>query len=127
MKRLLNYTGFILVLLMSSAGCYQDIIIPDLADDPDGPPKSVSFKNELSPLFNKSCTAVGCHVAGAHKPYLTSDVSYQQIVNGGYINLVLPKESLFYTKIYGEMAEYIPSKTDKQKVYDWIRNGAPNN
>lgn len=127
MKRLLNYTGFMLVLVLSIAGCYKDIIIPDLADDPDGPPKSVSFKNELSPLFNKSCTAVGCHVAGAHKPYLTSDVSYQQIVNGGYINLVLPKESLFYVRVYGEMAEYIPSKTDKQKVYDWIRNGAPNN
>jgi hypothetical protein len=29
--------------------------------------------------------------------------------------------------INGEMKEYIPSAADRQKVYDWIRNGAPNN
>jgi hypothetical protein len=29
--------------------------------------------------------------------------------------------------INGEMREYMPSATDRQKVYDWIRNGALNN
>jgi hypothetical protein len=127
MKRLILYTGLILALSIGITGCYKDIIKPDLADDPEGTPKQVSFKNELAPLFNASCTAVGCHVSGAHKPYLTTDISYQQIVNGGFVNLALPKESTLYKMIYGEMAEYIPGKADKQKVYDWIRNGAPNN
>jgi hypothetical protein len=27
----------------------------------------------------------------------------------------------------GEMKQYMPSSADQQKVYDWIRNGAPNN
>ncbi len=127
MKRLIIYTGLILALGIGFTGCYKDIIKPDLADDPEGTPKQVSFKNELAPLFNTSCTAVGCHVSGAHKPYLTMDVSYQQIVNGGFVNIVLPKESTLYKEIYGDMAEHIPAKADKQKVYDWIRNGAPNN
>jgi hypothetical protein len=29
--------------------------------------------------------------------------------------------------INGEMEQYIQSASDKQKVYDWIRNGAPDN
>lgn len=119
--------GLALVLGMGFISCYKDIIKPNLADDPEGPPKQVSFKTELAPLFNKSCALVGCHVSGAYKPYMSTDLSYQQIVNGGFVNLALPKESRLYKMINGEMAEYIPSKVDKQKVYDWIRNGAPNN
>ena len=127
MKRLFIYTGLMLAMVIGFASCYKDIIKPDLADDPEGTPKQVSFKNELAPLFNTSCALAGCHVSGAHKPYLTTDISYLQIVNGGFVNLALPKESTLYKNIYGEMAEHIPSKADKQKVYDWIRNGAPNN
>jgi putative hemolysin len=127
MKRLFIYTALLLALVMGFSSCYKDIIKPELEDNPDGPPKQVSFKAELAPLFSTSCAKSGCHVTGAHKPYLETAISYQQIVNGGFVNLALPKESILYKNIYGEMAEHIPSKTDKQKVYDWIRNGAPNN
>ena len=127
MKRLLKYTGLLLLVALVVSSCYKDIVIPQLAVDPDGPPQPVSFKTELAPLFNAKCTDVGCHVTGSHKPYLTSDVSYLQIVNGGYVNTALPKESTLYKFIFGEMAQYIPAASDKQKVYDWIRNGAPNN
>ena len=127
MKRLLIYAGLIFTLGIVFTSCYKDIIKPDLADDPEGTPKQVSFKTELAPLFNTSCALAGCHVSGARKPYLTPDISYQQIVNGGFVNNALPKESILYKMVYGEMAEYISSKADKQKVYDWIRNGAPNN
>jgi hypothetical protein len=127
MKRSLLYTGLMLTLIIGLLGCYKDIIKPDLPKDPNAPPQQVSFNNELKPLFNASCTNVGCHVSGAHKPYMTPDVSYQQIVNGGFVNIALPKESILYKQIYGDMGEHIPSLTDRQKVYDWIRNGAPNN
>jgi hypothetical protein len=127
MKRLSIFTGLTLSLLIGLTGCYKDIVIPELAADPDGPPKQVSFKNELAPLFTTNCALAGCHVTGAHKPYLTGDIAYREIVNGGFVNLALPKESILYKMINGEMAQYIPSAADKQKVYDWIRNGAPNN
>jgi hypothetical protein len=58
---------------------------------------------------------------------MTPDVSYQEIVNGGYVNTALPKESILYKQIYGDMGVHMPSLSDRQKVYDWIRNGAPNN
>jgi len=127
MKPLLKYTGILLLIVFGLSSCYKDIVIPKLAVDPDGPPQPVSFKTELATIFNAKCTDVGCHVSGSHKPYLTTDVSYLQIVNGGFINTALPKESVLYKMVFGEMSQYIPSSTDKQKVYDWIRNGAPNN
>ena len=127
MKNLLKYTGLLLLVVIGLSGCYKDIVIPQLASDPDGPPQPVSFSTELKPLFAAKCTDAGCHVTGAHKPYLTPDISYTQIVNGGFVNLALPKESILYKNIYGEMSQYISSSADKQKVYDWIRNGAPNN
>lgn len=108
-------------------GCYKDVILPDAVVDPDGPPQAVSYSKELAPLFNSSCALSGCHVSGGHKPYMNADISYQQIVNGGFVNTLVPKDSRLYIMINSEMKEYIPSAVNRQKVYDWIRNGAPNN
>ena len=129
MKKLSIYLGltFILAMGLSLTGCYKDIIIPDSAVDPDGPPQAVSYKTDLAPIFNSQCALSGCHVSGARKPFLPTATSYQEIVSGGYVNIIVPKESILYKSINGGMKEYIPSATDRQKVYDWIRNGAPNN
>ncbi len=129
MKQLTIYLGLILIMAMgiSLTGCYKDVILPDVAVDPDGPPQAVSFKNDLAPIFNSKCALSGCHVSGAHKPFLPTTTSYQEIVNGGFVNIIVPKESILYKKINESMKEYIPSASERQKVYDWIRNGAPNN
>lgn len=116
-----------ILVLVTLSGCYKDVILPDIAIDPDGPPQAVSFSTDLAPIFDASCTDVGCHVSGSRKPYLTIDMSYQQLVSGGYVNTEIPKQSSLYIFINGEMREYMPSAADRQKVYDWIRNGAPNN
>jgi len=127
MKRLIIYTGFLLVMVAGLTGCYRDIILPDAVVDPDGPPEQVSFKNDIAPMVDAKCALSGCHVSGSHKPYMKLGGSYQEIVNGGFVNIVIPKQSIIYQRINGEMKEYIPSATDRQKIYDWIRNGAPNN
>jgi hypothetical protein len=127
MKRLLIYTGILFVMVLGLSGCYRDVIYPVAAVDPDGPPQAVSFKTDLAPLFNSKCAVAGCHVSGSHKPFLASDISFQQITAGGFTNTVIPKESILYKMINGEMRTYIPSAVDRQKVYDWIRNGTPNN
>ena len=127
MKQLILYICLIFILGIGITGCYKDIILPDTVADPDGPPQAVSFKDQLMPLLNTKCALSGCHVSGSHKPYMTTDVSFQEIVNGGFVNTIIPKESIIYKKINGEMKEFIPSAADRQLVYDWIRNGAPNN
>ena len=106
-------------------GCYKDVNIPPVPPNSDGPPQYVSYSAELAPLFNNQCAS--CHKPGGHHPYMATDVSYNEIVNGGYVNTTVPKESILYIEINGGMQQYIPSASDRQKVYDWIRNGAPNN
>jgi len=125
MNKKLIILSVVALMIIAATGCYKDIISPGL--DPNGPPQAVSFKNEVAPLVNSNCALSGCHVSGAHKPYMTLDVSYQQIVNGGFVNTILPKESILYQMINGEMQQYIPSASDRQKIYDWIRTGASNN
>ena len=114
-------------MVISITGCYKDVIFPDAVVDPDGPPQAVSFKNEVAVIVNTKCALAGCHVSGGHKPYMLTAVSYQEIVNGGFVNTIVPKESKIYKMINGEMQIYIPAASDRQKIYDWIRNGAPNN
>jgi hypothetical protein len=127
MKRVLILFGLFITLGLFVTSCYKDVILPEAAVDPDGPPQFVSYSTDLAPLFNTNCALSGCHVEGGHKPYMNTDISWLQIVNGGFVDLNFPKMSKLYLEINGEMKEHIPSAKDRQKVYDWIRNGAPNN
>lgn len=127
LKKFIKYTGILIVMAIGYTGCYQDVILPDATVDPDGPPQAVSFSVDIAPMVNTKCGISGCHVSGAYKPYLTTSIAYKEIVNGGFVNILVPKESILYQKINGEMREYIPSAVDRQKIYDWIRNGAQNN
>ena len=78
---------------ISITGCYKDVIIPEGAIDPDGPPQAVSFKNDVAPMLNTKFALSGCHVSGGHKPYMLTAISYQEIVNGGFVNNIVPKEA----------------------------------
>ncbi|HXB44083.1 MAG TPA: hypothetical protein VNV85_08510 [Puia sp.] len=124
MKRLLIFAGLLLFLGFGLSSCYRDVILPTVVSNK--PPQYVSFSVDLQPIFTSNCAVSGCHVAGVQTPYLTSDVSYQQLT-GGFVNTVVPTNSTLYIMINGNMEVHIPSATDRQKIYDWIRNGAPNN
>ena len=127
MKKRLVFPVLIIGLAVGLFSCYKDVNLPEAAVDPDGPPQAVSYKTDIAPMLNSKCALSGCHVSGAHKPYMLTDISYNQIVGGGFVNTIIPKESTIYKMINGEMKEYIPSAADRQKVYDWIRTGALNN
>ena len=127
MKKLIIYAGLIFFMAIGLMGCYKDIILPDTVADPDGPPQAVSFKTEIEPMVNSKCGLSGCHATGGHKPWMVTGIAYKEIVNGGFVNTAIPKASELYIMINGEMQQYIPSATDRQKIYDWIRNGALNN
>ena len=117
----------IMGLAVGFYSCYKDVNLPEATVDPDGPPQAVSYRTDIAPMLNTKCALSGCHVSPAHKPYMLTDISYNQIVGGGFVNTIIPKESTLYKMINGEMKEYIPSAADRQKVYDWIRTGALNN
>ena len=124
MKRLSVCGGLFLFLGLGISSCYRDVILPPSSQN--APPQFVSYGGELQPLWNSNCALSGCHVPGGQVPYLTEDISYDQLM-AGYVNTVVPEDSKLYIAINGVMLTHIPSASDRQKVYDWIRNGAPNN
>jgi hypothetical protein len=124
MKQLLIFGALLLFITVGLTSCYKDVILPKVATTK--PPQFVSFSSDLQPVFTTNCALSGCHVKGGQTPYLTSDVSYQQLL-GGYVNIIKPEQSQLYIMINGNMQVHIPDASDRQRIYDWIRNGAPNN
>jgi hypothetical protein len=119
---------FLPIVLLSSiiTGCYYDIVTPQ---DPNKPPQNVSLQYDLQPIFTDNCARSGCHGIGDHKPCLVADSSYNAIVSGGYINTILPSQSILFQEVLsGAMPPggKLPD-TDIKFVLDWITNGAPNN
>src|SRR6186713_3250217 len=82
----------IMVMLVLIQGCYYDIVQPN---DPNKPPEFVSFSGDLQPIFDASCNTSGCH-DGAHAPNLKPEESYNAIVNGGFVNIAIPDQSILY-------------------------------
>ena len=120
--------GLAVIIATALAGCYKDIRHP--GSDPNGPPQAVSFSGDLVPIFNASCNSSGCHDAVPTKnPALTADKAYNALMNGGYVNLIVPANSRIYLSVKENSMPIGGTLTsaEKQKILDWIRNGAPNN
>jgi hypothetical protein len=124
MKGSLIYAGLLFFVSVVLSSCYKDVILP--ATVSAKPPQYVSFSGDLQPIFTANCALSGCHVKGSQMPYLSADVSYQQLL-GGFVNTIKPDQSEIYIQINGNMEVHIPNADDRQRIYDWIRNGAPNN
>jgi hypothetical protein len=124
MKQLSNILGGLMLisLFVFITGCEYDHPVPEPLPD------VVSFSDNLIPYFNASCNYAGCHNAGGEAPDLTPENAYGAIMDGNYINLDNPEESLFYTKVAtgGSMAPYsTPGNT--ALVLAWIKAGALDN
>lgn len=124
-SKIVSLASILLMTLLT--GCYKDITDP--GPDPNAPPQAVSFKTDLVPIFTTNCALSGCHDGLSHNPALTADKAYSAITSGGFINTTAPATSILYGEVKsGDMPPTGALKaTDVQKIYDWIRNGAPNN
>ena len=126
MKKLIISSGIVLIAIacFTITGCYRDVIVPPL---PSSAPKNVSFNKQIKPILSANCAKSGCHVPGSQKPYMDSTEAYTNLINGGFVNTIVPNQSVIYQMLNGQMQQYIPSNADIQLIYDWIRNGASNN
>lgn len=128
MKKQISFPGLLLVIGigLSLAGCYKDVIVPPITQA--GPPPSVSFNSQILPILTGNCAKSGCHVPGGQHPYMDSVEAYKDLINGGFVNTVVPAQSTIYLMLNGgQMQQFIPSNADVQLIYYWIENGAPNN
>lgn len=125
MKNLSTNLKLISVILLTGmlGSCTKDYYEP-IETLP--PPAVISYKGDMQPFFDAEC--VSCHNGGGIPLNLNPAVSYDNLINGGFIDLANPASSSLYTKIIepGSMAKYTsPGKSDL--TLSWIEQGALNN
>lgn len=115
------------LLILMMASCKYDKILPP------PPPTSVSFNGDLIPIFNSSCNFSGCHsgAAGDTPPDLSPANAYSALINGNYVDLVDPENSLLYRWMKGDEGLPMPP-TGTVELYNssvlvWIQEGAQDN
>jgi hypothetical protein len=131
MLRNTNGMGILLagIFMILLSGCYKDKTV--LFDTGAEITRTVSFSADLIPIFNNSCSGSGCHAPGAVSPDLSEISAYNSLLNGSYMNVQDPKQSLLYLWMTGKKGAPMPtSGTNKEYnalVLAWIKQGANNN
>jgi hypothetical protein len=96
-------------------------------------PDTVSLSRDLQPLFNYNCVGTYCHSGPTSPGHVNLDAgaSYNAMINGGYIDLQQPSQSLLYSQMMSVSNPMPPDgRLDKCKtdlILKWIQQGAPNN
>ncbi|MFZ9847337.1 MAG: c-type cytochrome domain-containing protein [Flavobacteriales bacterium] len=93
---------------------------------------SLSFSNDIQPIFNDHCATSGCHNTSSKEGGLdlSAGKSYAELSKSGsgYINTSKPTSSVLYSEMRSDMP---PSgKLDDctlEKIEKWMEQGAKNN
>lgn len=129
MKRLIHIvllaTGIYLFIIMPSCNYgYLESIKVEIPD-------TVSFSNDVIPIFNESCNESGCHSPGGIAPDLTPENAYWDLWLYGMVDTTDPESSLLYTRMASTSNPMPPTsklRDDKiQLILAWIEQGALDN
>lgn len=94
---------------------------------------TVYFSKDLVPILTKSCAVGGCHASGGLKPDLSSDNAYNALINGKYIDLKTPANSIIYERLIGKLSPSMPMGQSNNPsnlnnlMLAWIKQGAKKN
>ena len=118
MRRLLMIlTGSLLIL----AACTKyEIPKPPCPEDL---PTGVSYSTDVQPIFDQKC--VMCH-SGAQSPDLRPDWSYDELIDGEYVDTDFPCSSLLYETLTGSHGDRI-EEDEVLTILGWIDEGAEDN
>jgi hypothetical protein len=110
--------GLLLIVLITS--CEKAYL------EPEKSPVDVSYANDMQPFFNAKC--ISCHNGSGIPLNLLENVSYDNLMNGGYIDTNTPKNSKLYVKLLpGESMEQYANSAERTMTLSWIEQGAKNN
>ena len=124
--------GFIWVagaVLFLLTGCYKDKTV--VSDTGAAITRTVTFANDIIPIFSKNCILSGCHVTGGHVPDLSVANAYNSLKIGNYFNTADPANSVIMLWLTGKKTTQMPvggmNKDINAMVLAWIKQGANNN
>ena len=107
------------VLLLSACSKYE-IPAPEY---PDGIPTDVSFSTDIQPIFDSKCLA--CH-AGGQSPDLSPGWSYDELIEGDYVNTDDPLASPLY-QVFSGTHDGRATLEETLAMLGWIIEGADDN
>ena len=114
------------VMAFSLGSCYNDTFPED-----NGPaPEDVSYSEDIQPMWDNDC--VSCHPTVA-PPNLKPGVSYNSLLNGGYVIPGNADDSVLYQSLLGTNGvSLMPPAgiwpaSEIKKVEAWINEGAKDN
>lgn len=116
---------FFIVAIAGFTSCEKYIWDPPTYIPPDTTNfDTIYYNTDVAPLFPaNNCT--NCHNSGGVNPVLTTDKSYDALINGGFVNTTDPLASKIVTKIQaGHMGGM--SFDETKVIIDWIYQGAEN-
>ncbi len=126
-----SLVGIILVgciILFLLPGCYKDKTV--IIDSGPAITRTVTFSNDIIPIFSKSCALSGCHISGGHVPDLSTANAYNSLKVGNYFNTNNPEGSVIYLWLTGKKSTQMPvgglDKNINAMVLAWIKQGAKN-
>jgi mono/diheme cytochrome c family protein len=119
MRRMIYILAGSLILFLS--GC-SDYIIP-APEYPEGIPTDVSYSGDVQPIFDKNCLT--CH-SGGQSPDLSADWSYDELIEGEFVNTDEPMESPVY-QIFSGTHDGRATEEEILTILGWIIEGAENN
>jgi hypothetical protein len=124
--------GILLVsctVLFLLPGCYKDKTV--VSDTGAEITRTVTFSNDIIPLFAKNCSLSGCHVTGGKSPDLSAANAYNSLKIGNYFNTTAPASSVIMLWLTGKKSTQMPvggmNKDINALVLAWIKQGANNN
>lgn len=127
-KKIIGF-AIISVVIFLLAGCYKDKTI--LFDTGEEITRTVSFSNDIIPIFNNSCNSSGCHNTGGISPDLSGTNAFTMITTGGYLNVSSAESSELYLWMAGKKGTPMPvsgiNKDYNALILAWIKQGANNN
>ena len=129
-KKTALLTVGVTTMLLIFSGCYKTTTL--VVNPGASITTTMSYANDINPIFQKSCALSGCHVSGGKAPDLTTDNSYRSLTGGGYLKAGDPTNSVLYQWLSGKKSPVMPmgsgpDQTINGKVYPWINQGAQNN
>ena len=129
MKRLFRLAMmFTIIALLAS--CEYEFIQPEPAPPPPEPTDTISFAQEVVPIWdNNNCT--NCHKeGGVSQLNLTAADAYNSLTSLGMYNTADPQSSRIYTFPHPTTGEHnykYANETEADIILQWITQGAMDN